>query len=692
MFIFFYEDLRAIGDSWIVDHEWVERSKYKQTGLGRNKSDRLVEHVLAALDGLIKMLRERFDMMELEYGGKRECFPKGTPQGRSLTRSESYSEGTSSFFASPLTPTSVLPGRVSGNSASPTLWNLRAQALDKLSPADVKRIALHILSQREDRSLLDLDLKNDTIYEEAEKLEGEEEEEDCDFDDRSYRGIEENETEHDLETDDQNNLTTSGTSEESSEGNLNLGTSETSHELQEQEQALSSCSSIVSVTPLTSPPMWPPPLSILTRSSPPPSPPPMPPPLSKLAQCSPPPPPPPPSPLLSALSDRSNQLPLTNRAPVLSPPTNRAPVLSPPTNRTHVLSPLPQPSPESRELSLPPPPPLPRRNGDAADSTKPPPPPPPGSSAAKSLRAKKATSKLRRSAQIANLYWVLKGKLEGRGVEGRRSKPKKSMATGNVAAAAAGGGGGKSGMADALAEMTKRSAYFQQIEDDVQKYTKSIDELKHEIHSFETKDMKELLEFHCKVESVLEKLSDETQVLARFEGFPQKKLEAIRSAAAEYKKLDGIMNELKNWKVKPPLNELLDKIERFFNKVKGEIDALERTKDEQAKMFQSHKIHLNFDILVQIKESMVDVSSNCMELALKERREANEAQKKGEEADTKSEVTKKPEEAKRLWRAFQFAFKVYTFAGGHDDRADHLTRQLAHEIQTDPQTDSQTKF
>lgn len=40
--------------------------------------------------------------------------------------------------------------------------------------------------------------------------------------------------------------------------------------------------------------------------------------------------------------------------------------------------------------------------------------------------------------------------------------------------------------------------------------------------------------------------------------------------------------------------------------------------------------------------------------------------------------------AKMLWRAFQFAFRVYSFAGGHDDRADMLTRELAHEIETDP--------
>lgn len=37
-----------------------------------------------------------------------------------------------------------------------------------------------------------------------------------------------------------------------------------------------------------------------------------------------------------------------------------------------------------------------------------------------------------------------------------------------------------------------------------------------------------------------------------------------------------------------------------------------------------------------------------------------------------------------LWRAFQFTFRVYTFAGGLDDRADTLTRELATEIQNEP--------
>jgi putative NADH-flavin reductase len=57
-----------------------------------------------------------------------------------------------------------------------------------------------------------------------------------------------------------------------------------------------------------------------------------------------------------------------------------------------------------------------------------------------------------------------------------------------------------------------RSAYFQQIEEDVQKYAKSITELKLAISSFQTKDMAELIKFHKSVESILEHLTDESQV------------------------------------------------------------------------------------------------------------------------------------------------------------------------------------
>lgn len=64
-----------------------------------------------------------------------------------------------------------------------------------------------------------------------------------------------------------------------------------------------------------------------------------------------------------------------------------------------------------------------------------------------------------------------------------------------------------------------------------------------------------------------------------------------------------------------------------------------------------------------------------------EKREAKA--KENQESGSKAEAKKKGS-AKMLWRAFQFAYRVYTFAGGHDDRADMLTRELAQEIETDP--------
>lgn len=56
-------------------------------------------------------------------------------------------------------------------------------------------------------------------------------------------------------------------------------------------------------------------------------------------------------------------------------------------------------------------------------------------------------------------------------------------------------------------------------------------------------------------------------MLSRFEGFPSKKLDAIRMAAALYLRLDSILSELQNWNIVTPMGQFLDKVERYFNKV-----------------------------------------------------------------------------------------------------------------------------
>lgn len=47
------------------------------------------------------------------------------------------------------------------------------------------------------------------------------------------------------------------------------------------------------------------------------------------------------------------------------------------------------------------------------------------------------------------------------------------------------------------------------------------------------------------------------------------------------------------------------------------MDVIDRTKDDESKRFKGHKIDFDFSILLKIKEATVDLSSNCIELALK---------------------------------------------------------------------------
>ncbi|XP_062162974.1 uncharacterized protein At4g04980-like isoform X2 [Alnus glutinosa] len=519
---YFVGALKSIGDSWMLNHGWMDKFNYNLSSYKENISpEELVEFVVEALDCMIKMARERFDIMD------EDDQKKDNSNAFDKILLESYSDNNTSCChspASPVTPTSVLSDQSStaytksGEKANisynpPILWSLRVRAVGKLNQVDAKRLSLNTLSSVGgcDSSALSVNKKVDEPMTRVEEK-------------------------------------------------SNFGLTTANHETRDRPELPSN--------------------AVPTRLyPPPPPPPPLPPMASQTIKAAPPPPPP------------------------MMPSKGVAPPPPPPMMPSKGVAPPPPPPMMPLKGSVPSPLPMPLANGAAF-------PPPPPLVGAKSLRPKKATTKLKRSSQMGNLYRVLRGKVEGSNLDGKSCNGRKSA----IGACSA---GGKQGLADALAEMTKRSAYFQQIEEDVQKYAKSITDLKLTINTFQTKDMAELIKFHKTIESILEHLTDESQVLGRFEGFPVKKLETLRTAAALYSKLDAIVTELHSWKIVAPLGKLLDKVECYFTKIKGEVDAIERTKDEESKKFQSHNIDFDFHILVRIKEAIVDVSSSCMELALK---------------------------------------------------------------------------
>ncbi|XP_078178332.1 uncharacterized protein At4g04980-like [Carex rostrata] len=296
-----------------------------------------------------------------------------------------------------------------------------------------------------------------------------------------------------------------------------------------------------------------------------------------------------------------------------------------------------------------------------------PPPPPPGKN---NLTIGNA-NKLQRSPQMANLYRLLRNKLESNGSVAKNSAAKNSTSRQNSK-------GNTGGIGDALAEKAKRSQYFQKIEEDCIKYKSSILEIQTALVAFRTTNMTELLKFHQYVEDHLKNLSDERQVLLRFEAFPFEKLETLRMAAKTYHQLEEFVSTLKGWEFtapsgKMPVSDQLDKIESYCKKIEKKITPIERDKEKELKNFQSQNLTFDYKIITRIKEEMVDVSSRCIEMALKESKQKKES---GKAAKLRRAISS------MLWRVFQFAFTIYTFAGGQDDRADKLSAELACELQT----------
>lgn len=353
---------------------------------------------------MIKIGREKFEMMD-EEDEKKSVSSQTSTFEKILG---SYPDScNNSFCASPATPTSVLPEFMKAGEnrnasyTSPLLMSLRVQAVGKLNPIDVKRLSFHMLPHVGVQDTSVLCQKNEIIEEQKQDEKGNSQVNKAE----PLEKIEDNCTE--IRT--PKNSSTTPTEEllpPSSYPDLSPNVA---------------CS-------VPSPPPPPPPMLQINLAAPLLPPPPTP--LSQPNIAAPPPPPPPPT-MFQPNVKASRPLP----PPPPSPPgTLGAASATPP----------PPPPPPGKSGAAPPPAPLmPHANGA-------PPPPPPALGAARSLRPKKAT-KLKRSSQMGSLYRLLKGKVEGNDLS-RSPSGRKSLGAGAPA-------GGKQGMADALAEMTKRYAF-----------------------------------------------------------------------------------------------------------------------------------------------------------------------------------------------------------------------------------------
>ncbi|CAI5504670.1 unnamed protein product [Closterium sp. Naga37s-1] len=267
------------------------------------------------------------------------------------------------------------------------------------------------------------------------------------------------------------------------------------------------------------------------------------------------------------------------------------------------------------------------------------------------------------------------------------------------------------------------SAYFQQIEADVVKHADAIWQAKADLEAFQTTDFEELVAFRAKIESLLQDLTDETQVLQRFEGFPSSKLELLRASASLHSRLSALSRDLlsavpmsNNDRGGTPgagggaagtagaaapasvaaVGVCLDRCERLFDRVRREVEAVERSREEDAKKFAAQRLPYSGGAIERVKAAAVRLSSRLLELSAQESMKLRASVEpvdgripvaSVELVDGRIPVYDVPRVKAGLfllWRCFQFAFRAYNFAGGQDETAEELALIVAKEMEAYP--------
>ncbi|CAI5976693.1 unnamed protein product [Closterium sp. NIES-64] len=274
-----------------------------------------------------------------------------------------------------------------------------------------------------------------------------------------------------------------------------------------------------------------------------------------------------------------------------------------------------------------------------------------------------------------------------------------------------------------------------QIEADVVKHADAIWQAKADLEAFQTTDFEELVAFRAKIESLLQDLTDETQVLQRFEGFPSSKLELLelltllepvlqrfegfpssklellRASASLHSRLSALSRDLLS--AVPMSNNdgggtpgagggaagtagaaapasvaavgvCLDRCERLFDRVRREVEAVERSREEDAKKFAAQRLPYSGGAIERVKAAAVRLSSRLLELSAQESMKLRASVELVDGRIPVYDVPRVKAGLFLLWRCFQFAFRAYNFAGGQDETAEELALTVAKEMEAYP--------
>ncbi|CAI5462263.1 unnamed protein product [Closterium sp. Yama58-4] len=207
----------------------------------------------------------------------------------------------------------------------------------------------------------------------------------------------------------------------------------------------------------------------------------------------------------------------------------------------------------------------------------------------------------------------------------------------------------------------------------------------------------------------------------RFDGFPSSKLELLRASASLHSRLSALSHDLlsavpmsNNDRGGTPgaaagnvgtagavggaggagaaaapasvaaVGVCLDRCERLFDRVRREVEAVERSREEDAKKFAAQRLPYSGGAIERVKAAAVRLSSRLLELSAQESMKLRASVELVDGRIPVYDVPRVKAGLFLLWRCFQFAFRAYNFAGGQDETAEELALTVAKEMEAYP--------
>ncbi|KAJ6385446.1 hypothetical protein OIU77_028597 [Salix suchowensis] len=175
-----------------------------------------------------------------------------------------------------------------------------------------------------------------------------------------------------------------------------------------------------------------------------------------------------------------------------------------------------------------------------------------------------------------------------------------------------------------IGEIENRSSYLSAIKSDVEKQKEFINFLIKEVESAAFKEISDVKAFVKWLDDELSSLVDERAVLKHFPQWPERKADALREAAFNYRDLTNLESEVSSFQdnTKEPLIQSLGRMQALQDRLERSVNNTERTRESMIKRYRDLQIPwewlLNTGLIGQMKLSSLRLAKDYLKRITKE--------------------------------------------------------------------------